>query len=438
MPKYPLFKEFARSKFAKDSLLYVASSLVVGFLGYLFNFFVSRKISVAQYGELQSLFAILSIFGVYSAALGYFIVKHVSVFSAHEDKEASRDFTGYLFRKTKKPVFLGLVVFILLIPFLSRLLHLSDSVGLIAIGITIFISFPLVIYGEILRGWNKFFVLAFISIISAIAKLVSGAGLAIIFQKASAISFSIFVAAIFGLFLSRFFSRKTIGISREQKSFQNWKEKYFPERNIRKTAIQIFIFSAGIILISNLDIIIVKNLMSPDTAGYYGALALVGKIILIINLAVVAVMLPGACADGYLGKRPSSKHIFGAYSLVIVSSLVLILLYSFLSSFVVNLFFGSKYLLQANNLWLFGLMSFFLSLVTLEANLAFAKHEFRVVYYLMAIVIAMVLGGAGFHANLREIVVVFSAIFLLGYFAILSLNLSRNGENKNLSVAAGA
>jgi O-antigen/teichoic acid export membrane protein len=436
MTKYPKFIRFAKSKFAKDNLLFISNSLIVGFLGYLFNFAVSRNISVAQYGELQSLFSILAIFGVYSSVLGYFIIKHVSVFAAHEDPGASLGFADFLLKKTRRFIFIFLIILIVMIPVLKYLLHLSDSWGLIAMGITILISLPAIIYGEILRGWNKFTILVFISIIAALAKLVSGIGLAVIFHNASVVSFSIFLAAVFSWFLSKYYSRKIMAPLGENSASKDWKEKYFSEINIRKTIIQIFTFSLGIILVSSLDMILVKSLMSPDDAGYYGALSILGKVIMIINMAVVAVVLPGACAVGYYGKRPNIKHILGSYGLIIISSLTLILLYYFWPQFIVSLLFGSKYVLQASNLWLFGIMSFFMSLVILEANLSFAKHEFRVVYFLFAIVAGMILGAERFHSNFREIVLVFSAVLLFGYFVILCLNLSQDKNKKNLNAVA--
>lgn len=428
-----MLSRFLGSKFAKDNFIYIGGALFVGFLGYLFNFAISRKISVAQYGELQSLFSILSIFGVYSSALGYFIVKHVSVFAAHEDLGASRGFAAYLFRKTRWFVFLFFIIFIILIPVLNRLLHLSDSLGLMAMGIAILISLPTVIYGEILRGWQEFLLLTIISIITSIVKLISGVGLAIVYQKASAISFAIPLSALFGWLLAKYFSRKKLGFVKQDSIAENWKERYFSEASIRKTAIQIFIFSLGIILVSNLDMIIVKNLTSPETAGYYGALSLLGKIILLINLTVIAVMLPGACAQGYLGKRPNTKHILGSYGLIIAVSLIFILVYYFFSQLLVNLFFGNKYLLQADNLWLFGIMAFLLSLLSLEANLSFAKHDFRVVYFLGGVIIAMTLGIAKYHSNLREIVLAINTAFLLGFFAILTLNLFQEQKSRNPS-----
>lgn len=74
----------------------MTGTLVSGLLGYAFHFVVSRQISVAQYGELQSLLSTMIIFGVFNSALSYFTIKHTSVFAAHHDFEANREFARYL------------------------------------------------------------------------------------------------------------------------------------------------------------------------------------------------------------------------------------------------------------------------------------------------------------------------------------------------------
>lgn len=428
-----MIKQLIKSKFFKDNLIFLTSTFLGGLLGYLFHFFIARRLSISQYGELQTLLSIFTIFSVFASALTYFAIKHASVFATHNDYEASREFTKYLAKKVARTAFGLFLFFLILSPLLNYILHLSDVLGLVAVGLTIFFSALAVVYQETLRGWQEFFLLGVIGLATAIVKLVSGVSLAIVFPKASAVSFSLLAAALLGWYLMKLYSRKKIGTEIQSRDEENWKEKYFSESNIRKTAFLIFIFSLGIALVSNLDMILVKNLTSPQTAGYYGALSLLGKIILWLNLAVIGVILPGACAQGYSGKRPDSKHLLISYGLVLIISLALIAVYYLAPQVTIKMLFGEKYLSQAGNLWLFGIMAFLLSLLSLEANLSFAKNDFRVAYFLGGVVIAMTLGIAKYHSNLREIVLAINMAFLLGFFAILMLNLFQEQKSRNTS-----
>ena len=81
-----------KNRFLKDNFIFMASTIAGGLLGYFFHFVVSRKLSVAEYGELQAITSLSLIFGVLSAALSYFIIKYSSVFASHGDREGQAAF----------------------------------------------------------------------------------------------------------------------------------------------------------------------------------------------------------------------------------------------------------------------------------------------------------------------------------------------------------
>ena len=74
--------------------------VISGVLGYLFHFSVSRKLPVSQYGELQSLISILSILGLFSAAISNIVLKYSSIFAGQNDKESNYQFFKYILKKT--------------------------------------------------------------------------------------------------------------------------------------------------------------------------------------------------------------------------------------------------------------------------------------------------------------------------------------------------
>jgi len=394
-----------------------------GLLGYLFHFVVSRQLPISQYGELQSLLSLFLIFGIFNSALSYFVVKHTSVFAAHKDHEANREFAEFLSEKVSR-LALALFVFLFVVsPLLAKLLHFSSLVGFWVIGLATFFSTLAVIYQEILRGWKEFAFLGLVGIFAALIKFIAGASLAYFFHRASAVSFSFLLMALTSWYLAKYWSRKKIkkGEEGSQKK-TSWKEKYFSEVSLQKTALKIFFFSLTLVLVSNLDILLVKYFSSAETAGYYGAFSLIGKIILWLNLAAVSVALPGACVDGYKGKRLGKKSVLKVYFLMTALALGFLLVYYLVPEFIINLFFGKKYVFEPRLLWLFGVMSFLLSLLTLEANLSFARHDFRVVYLLVATGGVMIGSVATYHQNLKEIVAAFSLSFLVGYLSIFALN----------------
>jgi len=414
-----------KSKFLQNNLIFMIGTLISGLLGYAFHFVVSRQISVAQYGELQSLLSIMLIFGVFNSTLGYFAIRHTSVFAAHDDRTANIGFTAYLQTKVFKFATTLFIILIVASPLLAQLLHFSSYAGFIIISFATFLSSMTIVYSEVLRGWNKFFLLTMVGITAALAKLLSGAILAFLSHNTATVSFSFLIAAAISWQLSKFWANEKITGETVSRNGSSWKNKYFSEDSIRKSATNIFFFSLTLLLVSNLDVLLVKYFSSAETAGYFGAFGLLGKLVLWLNLPVVGVLLPEACSEGHAGKRPV-ENILKSYGLMTIIALGLMATYFFFSDFVVNTFFGNKYVFDTQILWMFALMSYLLSILTLEANLSFARRDFRVIYLLAATVILMTAILAKYHINLQQIVLSFSASFLLGYILILILNLYYN------------
>lgn len=413
-----------KNRYIKDNTVMMAGTAIGGILGYLYHFVVSRQMSVAEYGELQSLLSFFLIFGVFNSAVSYFTVRHTSVFAAHNDQAANWEFINYLIPKVLKYTAIFFILLLVFSSIFSSTLRFSNPIGFMIISLATFVSTLAAVYTEVLRGWKEFFILSVVGVFAVFSKLASGAALAFLFHKTSIVSISLLIPPFAVWYLAKHWSRKKIIYQSAQEIKPKWKDKYFFETNIRKSAVAIFFFSLALVLVSNFDMVLVKYFSSPDTAGYYGAFALLGKIVLWVNLAVVGVMLPGACADGHSGKRPDKKNLIFSYGLTATVGLGMTLAYFLIPEFFVKLFFGEKYIFDVQILWMFGMMSYLLSVLTLEANLSFAKHDFRAVYFLAATAIVMVAGVAKYHANPAEMILVFSVAFLLGYILITALNLS--------------
>src|SRR4030042_6567944 len=413
-----------KSRFIKDNFIFMASTVLGGMLGYFFHFVVSRKLSVAEYGELQAITSLSLIFGVLSSALSYFIIKYSSVLASHGDRGGQAGFLSFLTKKFKNPGFGVFVLYLALTPFLKIILHLKDYLGLIAIGFAVIFSVYSAVYVNSLQGWKKFLPVGVIGVSATALKLASGWALASAFPAASIVSFSILISAVLGWFLSKLYSRYEWPADKTGAVSNNWREKYFSGDNFRKSFASILFFSLALAAASNLDIIVVKSLTAPETAGYYAALSVLGKIILWLNLAVIGVLLPDAFSSGAEGNPAHPSSVLGSYALIFFVSLPVLLFCRLFSGFLVSLLFGEKYMVVSPDLWLFGAMALLLSLLTLEANLAMARRDFRSTYILGAVVAVLASSVYLFHANIREIILSVMLSFSLGWVFVLGLNLN--------------
>jgi O-antigen/teichoic acid export membrane protein len=413
-------------------MILMIGTLLGGFLGYLFNFFVARQLSVSEYGEMQSIFAFVGVSGIFASGLSYFIIKYSSLFAANEDYAANDQFVAYLSKKLF--VFIAAISILLFIfmPVIKKFLHLSDVWGIMAGILAVVFSMSAVVFQETLRAWHKFLALTIMGVIVAFSKLVFGYGLANFFKKSSPVVFSLTIATFLGWLISIYFWKK-MKKERNIQAKKNW-EEYISRKKIWKNVIQIFFFSLMIALVFNTDILLVKNLTTSEITGYYGALSILGKIIFFLNLSIMSVALPRACADGHRGQQLQSKIFLFSIGIMLAIGIGLILLYYLFSQIIVGLLFGEKYLPISGMLWLFGLMALVMSFLKFEADLAFARHDFRINYLLFFTVVLMALSISNFHNTLGEIVNSVTISLLAGYLLAVFLNFKSRKQKISNSI----
>jgi len=424
-----------QNKFLKNNIVYLTSIALGGFLGYLFHFTLSHQLSVGQYGEFQTVISLNMILGVVFSAVSYFIIKQSAVFALHHDRDGQAHFLSYVMKKFRYLVLFFSVLFLLFLPVIKNVLRLEDYWGIIAIGFSIAIGFYYSFYSNSLQGWNDFVGLSIIGLAIVSIKVASGYLLVVFFPTASVGIWSLVIAAVFGWLITERYFRKKWPMLKNKKVDMQWREKYFSGLNFRKSLMQIMLFSLGLAIVSNVDILIVKNVASAEVAGYYGALSVLGKIVLWLNFSIISVLFPSACAAGYSDQPVQIKTITGSYGFIFLISIPILIAYYFWADFFVRLLFGQPYLVVSANLWLFGVMAFVLSLLTLEANLALARHDYfpsSCLLFLTALI--LIFSVALLHTDIRAIILAITISFFSGWVMMLLLNLRHRFKSKKQTV----
>jgi len=406
----------------RNSVIMLSASFLTGVLGYLFHALVSRSLSIAQYGELQSLISLVTVLGVFTSAMSYLGIKYAAILARENDKENGWQLLKWLRYRVWQLATWLLLIYLLFSPLLGRYLNLKDMTGLIIVGAAGLFTVLTVSDLSVLTGWESFGEVGVVNVVGAAVKLVAGVTLAYLVPNASIVIGGCLLASLVVWLLLLFFSgRKFSGVINKAHRSE-WQKEFFTANNIGKGSVPILAYSLLIALLGSIDILVVRHLVSPDTTGFYGALSVLGKIILWGNLAVITVVLPRAVAKGYVGERISRRALFGAYSLILGISLVVLVFYYWFSSQIVRLFFGDKYMQYSSVLWLFGAMALTLTLLQLEANFAFARNDWRVSYLLLLTVLMIVFYIYVFRDSVRDIVIGNICVVTIGYIGILLLN----------------
>lgn len=434
-----MISRFFKNDFLKKSFIYTIGVFAAGFLNYVFHFIVSRKLSVDKYGELQSIFALSAIAGAITAFVPTFIIKHVAPMAKNGDIAAGKSFLRWINKKIFTGAIIATIIFLMAMPWLREYLHLENFSSLIIIAVTLFITIITIGPNNVLMGWEDFIPVTITGFVGAAAKLAVGVFLASMFPASPVGAITLFVSGVVGYVLYKYFSARKFNT---QQDFQNNKiqgetlrapkglsldfaEKYLGQISFKKTILPVLFFSLFIILLQNIDVVLVKNLATSADAGYYGALKMLGAIILTINMAVIAVVFPNACANGAERKPANKMAHWGAYFAILLVSLPAIAIYAIVPKLIVGLLFGAKYAIFSQELWLFGLIALIFSLLNLEANFAFGRNDNRISWVLAITAIAMVAGIYNFHANIREIAWAINIAFGVGYVGTILLKFKR-------------
>jgi O-antigen/teichoic acid export membrane protein len=415
--------QFFKDKLVKNSVILSVGTVVAGVFGYFFQFVISRGLTVAEYGEFQSLNSLSLMTGAVSATLGYFFLKFFPIFWKTGDYVSHRAFLEWIKEKIKKWIFVYAGIFLVLTPIFAMIFHLTDYYGLLFIIIAALIGVYGSIYNSALIGWEHFLPAVIAAIIAAAGKFIAGYFIVLFFPSASAVLFSFVIGASVGLIAYIFLHKRYFsGGKMTEVNPEDWKQKYYAKFNFRREVRHVFIFTLLITALGNIDILLVKILTSAELTGLYGALHVLGTIILTVNAAVIGSVLPSVYAEGHEGKKANAKTIWFAYGAIALASACGSIVFAAFPDLMVRMLFGAKYLSVAGDLWLFGPLTFFLSVLTLEANFAYARHTYWVSFLLFAAVALATVGVALFHGSIHAIALVITASFACGYISVLWLN----------------
>ena len=167
-----------------------------------------------------------------------------------------------------------------------------------------------------------------------------------------------------------------------------------------------------------MDIILVKHFFSAQTAGEYGALAMLGRIIFFITAPIVGVMFPMA-ANAHGNHTDPTKVFKKTIFLVGLIGFVILLSYFFLPDFIIKILIGSKFLSISKFLGWFGLSMFLYSLVGLFAQYFLSIEKIKCTYLVGVGVALQAILISIFHTNLWQIIWTMNGVM----FFILALSI---------------
>jgi O-antigen/teichoic acid export membrane protein len=377
----------------RHSTMMVAFGLVAGAFSYLYQLSMGILLTPAQYGTLFSLTSLLAIIMILSQSFQTSITKFVSRFKAQNNLGR----INYLWKFSLKRAFLlGLGLFLALAgltPLLSRFLNIENGWYFIILFLSFILAFALPVNWGILGGLQRFLPLGFSTALWAFLKFFIGILLVYlglgIYGGLLPLPLAYFIVfSITLLFL------KDLPTAGNQKCEVSGLFSY-----TGLTFLAILSFT----MLTNIDVILVKHYLSPDNAGNYSAISVLGRIALYAPAGVAIAMFP---------KTSSLFEIGGSYRLLVRKAILytlllsggVVIVYWFFPEFIVSFVFRGKYSLATAFLFKYGLAMFFFALSFLTLNYLLSLNQTKIAYPLLAAMILELGLITLFHSSIGQIV----------------------------------
>lgn len=409
-------------KFLKDNFILFISIFTLNLLGYLFHFYVGRKLGPGDYGVFGSLLSLIYFIAVPMLAIQTSITEYVSTFKANGDFGK----ITYLLKKSlRKMLVLSigiLIIFFLLTPLISNFLKINTLMPLFVLGIFLFFSLLLPIVRGTLQGMQKFKLLGLSFISEGFFKLVSGVLLVSFGFGVSGAIGGFTISYIFALFLTLYFLRNHF----------KTKEVGFKSNQVYKYAFPVLIMLLSLTGIFTIDLILVKHFFDDVIAGHYAALSLLGKVIFFGTMSISMVMFPKV-AESHAANTNHKKILYKSLSLVGLFAFCVTAFYFLFPQFTINMLFGSEYFAVSELLGLFGL---FMAIFSLTYVLAFYNASIRRVNYVYILILFNILEIGliwKFHESLLQVVLILLGLIVALFISLLFYTFRRQHERPHNS-----
>jgi O-antigen/teichoic acid export membrane protein len=405
--------------FVRQTILMFIGISLFNLFNLLYNLFMVRYLPPVDFGQLNTLLALFMVISVPAATVQTAITRFISPLQVQGDYDRMKGLLRHFLIVMSIGGFLLFFIIFVASPWISNFLQIPSRMLVVLFGVSLFFAMMNPVPWGGLQGLQRFGALILNLITNGGLKLVLGIIFVILGYKLlgamGAIGIAYFITFVLSVFMLKWYLPKT-GPSAHQG--QGINPSHFAE-------IYSYFFPAGttvlcLMLLTNVDLIVVKHFFSPLDAGYYSIAQIVGKIILALPLPIVTVMFPKLSALQAKPQREEGLAILGQ-SLAMVGLLcIAAAAFCFLFPvFIIKVLSGKAYLECVPLLrWFCVNMTLFsLSSVLLSYHLSRERHGFlHPLLFFTLIQTALIIL---FHQSLAQV------LFIVGIvaFCLLAINL---------------
>ena len=394
-------------EFIRQGGLMFLAVTISNILSLLYQLYMVRNLSPINYGVLNSLFSILMIVSIPSGTLQTVVTKFISTFYAINHYERINLLLRSFMKKTS--VF-GLAIFLTLIigsRSISSFLQIGSPVLVMILGVITVFSIILPLTQGGLQGLQRFGYLGLIMITNGSLKLLLGVifvsiGFGVI-GAMSALAISTFITLLLSFTMLASVLPRPLALV---PGYQHLNSNNPDPKKDFSDIYRYFYAAATVFLcfmvLTNIDVVLVKHFFKPLEAGYYSIAQMVGKIILFLPIAITLVMFPKTSELHAQAKATShilKKSLFYVGALCGTAALICLLF----AGLIIRLLSGEEHLECIPLARIFSVTMLFFALVYILLFYHLSIHRLDFIYSLVLLTVLQILAIILFHQSLSQV-----------------------------------
>jgi len=369
----------------------VALSNLIAYLAtYLFQAFMSRRLSPSEFGLLNSLLALLVLLSVPVSTLRLIIARA----TAETLNSSSYDAVYHLVVKALGSITPyvagGSVLFAVASPFLARYFHTNSLELILMVGLATAVALYLPIADGALQGMQRFRSFAIAIILRNVGKLVLGGffvGVGLGTSGAvSGVALSTVATAAYAFALILKGGRQA---PRHEATSQLSRPL-----SLREGLLPVGLTYAALTVLVNADLVFARHYLLPTDAGLYSAAAVLGNLVYYIPAFIISVTIPKAARAHHAGET-SAPYFWRGIAVTTALSGIVAMLFHILPGPVLSVTFGYEFTttLTCQLLPVYTLAMLVLSVLSFECSYWLAGREY---FFLGSLILGVGISVAGF------------------------------------------
>jgi len=390
-----MIKKFLGSELGKGTIILFLMMNFANLLNFIFHFSMGHMLSRGNYGILVVLMNILYIYSIPVESIQNLISRYTTRLNVNKEYGKIK---YLLIKSLKRGLVFSSILFFILVPisfFLSKFLEINFWL-IIFSNLFIFSAFSSPITRGVLQGRKKFILFGSSLVIESIFKISFGILFILIGMEVFGAISGALIGVFIGIIISIYFSKD---LFKQKKEVVKFKEIY-------NESVPYFITTIVIISIFSLDVILARRFFSPEIAGDYAVLSMLGKMIFFATMSIGKAMFPLASEKSDNGE--DSKKLFKkSFLMILFLCLGAILVFAIMPKLLISILYGAKYLDVAQFLVYSGIAFSFLALSNLILVYGLSTNKIRYSPFLFIFLIIEIVLLSKFHENILEYILAF-------------------------------